>query len=333
MKAGAVPFDLTNERVFVAGHNGMAGSAIVRRLQQEHCQILTIDHRELDLSRQAATERYITSARPDVVIIAAGRVGGIIANDTYPVEFLADNLAIELNLIRASHAVQVKKLLFLGSTCIYPKFAKQPMSEDQLLTGELESTNQWYAIAKIAGIKLCEAYRRQYGSDFISVMPTNLYGPGDNYHPEHSHVVAALIRRFHEAKLSRSPNVVVWGTGNPRREFIFVDDFADACVFLLKHYSAADIINIGVGNDMSIADLCREIAAVVGYTGKIVYDPSKPDGTPRKLVDVSRLHALGWAPKTSFREGLNEAYADFVSGIPRQSRATPFHAAGESAAR
>jgi len=330
MKAGSVPFDLTNQRVFVAGHNGMAGSAIVRRLQQEHCQILTIDHRELDLTRQAATERYVTSARPDVVIIAAGRVGGIIANDTYPVEFLADNLAIELNLIRASHAVQVKKLLFLGSTCIYPKFAKQPMSEDQLLTGKLESTNQWYAIAKIAGIKLCEAYRRQYGSDFISVMPTNLYGPGDNYHPEHSHVVAALIRRFHEAKLSRSPNVVVWGTGNPRREFIFVDDFADVCVFLLKHYSAADIINIGVGNDMSIADLAREIAAVVGYTGKIVYDPSKPDGTPRKLVDVSRLHALGWAPKTSFREGLNEAYADFVSGIPRQWRATPFQPQGKA---
>src|SRR6266496_3684841 len=324
MKAASVPFDLTNQRVFVAGHNGMAGSAIVRRLQQEHCQILTIDHSDLDLTRQAATERYVTSARPDVVIIAAGRVGGIIANDTYPVEFLVDNLAIELNLIGASHAGQVKKLLFLGSTCIYPKFAKQPMTEDQLLTGELESTNQWYAIAKIAGIKLCQAYRRQYGSDFISVMPTNLYGPGDNYHPEHSHVVAALIRRFHEAKLSRSPNVVVWGTGNPRREFIFVDDFADVCVFLLKHYSAADIINIGVGNDMSIADLAQEIAAVVGYTGKIVYDPSKPDGTPRKLVDVSRLHALGWAPKTSFREGLNEAYADFVSA--RQSRVTPFHA-------
>src|SRR6266498_4405056 len=330
MKAGSAPFDLTNQRVFVAGHNGMAGSAIVRRLQQEHCQILTIDHRELDLSRQAATERYITSARPDVVIIAAGRVGGIIANDTYPVEFLADNLAIELNLIRASHAGQVKKLLFLGSTCIYPKFAKQPMSEDQLLTGKLESTNQWYAIAKIAGIKLCEAYRRQYGSDFISVMPTNLYGPGDNYHPEHGHVVAALIRRFHEAKVADASTVVIWGTGTPRREFLFVDDFADVCVFLLKHYSAADIINIGVGNDMSIADLAREIAAVVGYTGKIVYDPSKPDGTPRKLVDVSRLHALGWAPKTSFREGLNEAYADFLSGIPRQWRATPFQPQGKA---
>src|SRR6266496_2832188 len=275
MKAGSVPFDLTNERVFVAGHNGMAGSAIVRRLQQEHCQILTIDHRELDLSRQAATERYITSARPDVVIIAAGRVGGIIANDTYPVEFLADNLAIELNLIRASHAVQVKKLLFLGSTCIYPKFAKQPMSEDQLLTGKLESTNQWYAIAKIAGIKLCEAYRRQYGSDFISVMPTNLYGPGDNYHPEHSHVVAALIRRFHEAKTNNGSTVVVWGTGTPRREFLYVDDFADACVFVLKNYSALQFINIGVGEDIAIAEFARTVAEVVGFRGNITYDASK----------------------------------------------------------
>src|SRR5262249_2349640 len=204
MSVGTVPFSLTNQRVFVAGHNGMAGSAIVRRLQREHCQILTIDHRDLDLTRQTATERYIASVRPDVVIIAAGRVGGILANSTYPAEFLADNLALELNLIRASHAAQVKKLLFLGSTCIYPKFAKQPMSEDQLLTGELETTNQWYAVAKIAGIKLCQAYRFEYGCDFISVMPTNLYGPGDNYHPEHSHVVAALIRRFHEAKLSCS---------------------------------------------------------------------------------------------------------------------------------
>jgi GDP-L-fucose synthase len=313
MEAGSIPFDLTNQRVFVAGHNGMAGSAIVRRLQHECCQILTIEHRDLDLTRQSATERYFASARPDVVIIAAGRVGGIVANNTFPVEFLADNLAMELNLIRASHSAQVKKLLFLGSTCIYPKFAKQPMSEDQLLTGELESTNQWYAIAKIAGIKLCQAYRLQHGCDFISVMPTNLYGSGDNYHPEHSHVVAGLLRRFHEAKLLRSPAVVVWGTGNPRREFMFVDDFADACVFVLKHYSDPNIINIGVGHDMSIADLAHEIAAVVGYTGEILYDPSKPDGTPRKLVDVSRLQVLGWSAKTSFSEGLKQAYADFVS--------------------
>src|SRR6266496_4432042 len=284
MKAASVPFDLTNQRVFVAGHNGMAGSAIVRRLQQEHCQILTIDHSDLDLTRQAATERYVTSARPDVVIIAAGRVGGIVANNTYPVEFLADNLAIELNLIRASHAVQVKKLLFLGSTCIYPKFAKQPMTEDQLLTGELESTNQWYAIAKIAGIKLCQAYRRQYGSDFISVMPTNLYGPGDNYHPRNSHVVAALIRRFHEAKIADAPSVVVWGTGAPRREFLYVDDFAEACVFILKNYSGEEFVNIGVGQDISIAEFAQTVADVVVYRGKITYDASKPDGTPRKLA-------------------------------------------------
>src|SRR6266536_5393933 len=251
MKAHSVRFDLANKRVFVAGHTGMAGSALVRRLKREACQILTIGHRELDLSRQAPTENFVASARPDVVIVAAGRVGGILANSSYPVEFLADNLAMEVNLIRASHAAGVQKLVFLGSTCIYPKFAKQPMTEDQLLTGALEPTNQWYAIAKIAGIKLCEAYRRQYGADFVAVMPTNLYGPGDNYHPEHSHVPAALIRRFHEAKLSRSPNVVVWGTGNPRREFIFVDDFADVCVFLLKHYSAAEFLNIGVGQDIS----------------------------------------------------------------------------------
>src|SRR6266487_5277343 len=318
MKAGAVPFDLTNERVFVAGHNGMAGSAIVRRLQHEHCQILTIDHRELDLSRQAATERYITSARPDVVIIAAGRVGGIIANDTYPVEFLADNLAMGLNLIRASHAAQVKKLLFLGSTCIYPKFAKQPMSEDQLLTGKLESTNQWYAIAKIAGIKLCEAYRRQYGSDFISVMPTNLYGPGDNYHPEHSHVVAALIRRFHEAKLKNAPTVVVWGTGGPRREFLYVDDFADACVFVLKNYSGSQFVNIGFGEDITIAEFAQTVAEVVGFRGQIAYDTSKPDGTPRKLVDVSRLSAMGWKAKVPLREGLQKAYADFLTNAVRE---------------
>jgi GDP-L-fucose synthase len=318
MKAHSVRFDLTNKRVFVAGHTGMAGSALVRRLKREPCQILTIGHRELDLSRQAPTENFVASARPDVVIVAAGRVGGILANSSYPVEFLADNLAMEVNLIRASHAAGVQKLLFLGSTCIYPKFAKQPMTEDQLLTGALEPTNQWYAIAKIAGIKLCEAYRRQYGADFISVMPTNLYGPGDNYHSEHSHVLAALIRRFHEAKLANTPNVVVWGTGKPRREFLFVDDFADACVFVLKHYSGSDFINIGLGEDIPISDLAQMIAEVVGYPGEIVYDPSKPDGTPRKLVDVSRLKALGWTARTTLQEGLKTSYADFLQGNVRE---------------
>jgi GDP-L-fucose synthase len=304
---------LAGKRVFVAGHAGMAGSAIVRRLRVEPCEVVTVDRRELDLTRQEATERYLSSTRPDVVVIAAGRVGGILANDTYPVDFLADNLAIELNCIQSSHAAAVQKLLFLGSTCIYPKFAKQPMSEDQLLTGELEPTNQWYAIAKIAGIKLCEAYRRQYGREFISVMPTNLYGPGDNYHPENSHVVAALIRRFHEAKVANAPSVVVWGTGTPRRELLYVDDFADACVFILKNYAGSEFLNIGVGKDLPIAEFATTVAEVVGYAGRIVYDRSKPDGTPRKLVDTSRLTALGWKARVPLREGLQKAYADFLT--------------------
>src|SRR6266566_1718948 len=316
--AASVPFSLAGKRIFVAGHNGMAGSAIVRRLRRERCELLVAERRELDLTRQEPTENYLSSVRPDVVVMAAGRVGGILANNTYPVEFLTENLAMELNCIRASHMSGVQKLLFLGSTCIYPKFAKQPMSEDQLLTGELEPTNQWYAIAKIAGIKLCEAYHRQYGSDFISAMPTNLYGPGDNYHPEHSHVVAALIRRFHEAKVADAPTVVIWGTGMPRREFLYVDDFADACVFDLKNYSGPEFLNIGVGQDMSIAEFARTVADVVGYGGKITYDALKPDGTPRKLVDVSRLSALGWKAKVSLRDGLRDAYADFLMNPIRE---------------
>jgi GDP-L-fucose synthase len=238
------------------------------------------------------------------------------------VDFLADNLSIELNLIQASHAAGVQKLLFLGSTCVYPKFAKQPMSEDQLLTGPLEPTNQWYAVAKIAGIKLCEAYRLQHGADFISVMPTNLYGPGDNYHPEHSHVVAALIRRFHEAKVRNSPTVAVWGTGAPRREFLHVDDLADACIFLLWNYSSSQLINIGVGEDLTIAQFAGLISDIVGYHGKIVYDPSKPDGTPRKLVDVSQLTCLGWKAKIRLHEGLRNAYADFLTNSLRE-RSSP----------
>src|SRR6266704_1986770 len=310
-----VPFDLAGKRIFVAGHNGMAGSAIVRRLRQEPCEVLVEERRDLDLTRQEPTENYFRSTRPDVVVMAAGRVGGILANNTYPVEFLADNLAMELNCIRASHMSGVQKLLFLGSTCIYPKFAKQPMSEDQLLTGELEPTNQWYAIAKIAGIKLCEAYYRQYGSDFISVMPTNLYGPGDNYHPEHSHVVAALIRRFHEARLARAQSVVVWGTGTPRREFLYVDDMADACVHLMKSYSQAELINIGTGEDITIAEFARVVAEVVGYGGEISFDTSRPDGTPRKLLDVSRLDKLGWRATTSLHDGLKRAYAAYQAGL------------------
>src|SRR2546430_2724759 len=306
-----VPFDLAGKRIFVAGHNGMAGSAIVRRLRQERCELLVAERRELDLARQEPTETYLSSIRPGVVVMAAGRGGGLLANNTYPVEFLAENLAMELNCIRASHMAGVRKLLFLGSTCIYPRLAKQPMSEDQLLTGELEPTNEWYAVAKIAGIKLCEAYRRQYGCDFISVMPTNLFGPGDNYHPEHSHVVAALIRRFHEAKLKNASTVVVWGTGTPRREFLYVDDFADACVFVLRNYSSPQFINIGFGEDVTIAEFARMVAEIVGFQGKIVFDTSKPDGTPRKLLDISRLSAMGWKAKISLRGGLAKAYADF----------------------
>ena len=289
-------------------------SAIVRRLQKRTCTILTIERRELDLTRQKATQLYLASARPDVVIVAAARVGGILANSSYPVDILADNLAIELNLIQSSHAVGVQKLLFLGSTCVYPKFATQPMSEDQLLKGELEPTNQWYAIAKIAGIKLCQAYRQQFRSDFVAVMPTNLYGPGDNYHTEHSHVVAALIRRFHEAKEANAPTVTVWGSGTPRREFLYVDDFADACVFVLTNYSSSEFVNIGCGKDILISEFVKIVADVVGYCGEITYDPTKPDGTPRKLVDVSRLTALGWHATKSLREGLKQTYSDFMRG-------------------
>jgi len=308
-----VPYELADKRVFVAGHNGMAGSAIVRRLQREPCEVLVAARSELDLTRQDQVESYLSAKRPDVVIMAAGRVGGILANDSFPVNFLAENLAMALNCIETSHRVGVQKLLYLGSTCIYPKLARQPISEDQLLTGELEPTNQWYAIAKIAGIKLCEAYRRQYGDDFISVTPTNLYGPGDNYHPEHGHVVAALIRRFHEAKVAGAPEVTVWGTGTPRREFLYVDDFADACIFLLKTYSAAQFLNIGFGEDIAIAEFAKTVAEVVGYRGKIAFDSSKPDGMPRKLVDTSRLSAMGWQPSVPLREGLGKAYADYLA--------------------
>ena len=302
---------LRGKRVYVAGHTGMAGSAIVRRLGAEDCEILTASSRSVDLRRQAETEDLVASLRPDCVIIAAGRVGGIVANDTLPVDFIADNTAIALNLVQASHKVGVDRLLFLGSTCVYPRDAPQPMNEDQLLSGPLEATNQWYAIAKIAGIKLCQAYRRQYGARYISVMPTNLYGPGDNYHPTHSHVVAALMRRFHEARESGAVDVVVWGSGSPRREFLYIDDFADACLYVLEHYDDEHLVNIGVGKDISIAEFAGVIADVVGFEGKIVFDRSKPDGTPRKLVDVSRLTALGWQAKTRLRDGLGLMYQDF----------------------
>jgi GDP-L-fucose synthase len=282
-------FNLQGVRVFVAGHRGMVGSAIVRRLASEPCEVLTADRATVDLTRQSETERWLAEARPDAVFLAAAKVGGIHANNAYPVDFLADNLNIVLNVVRGAFAARVKKLVFLGSSCIYPKLAPQPMTEDLLLTGPLEPTNQWYAVAKIAGIKLCEAYRRQHGVDFVSVMPTNLYGPGDNYHPENSHVPAALIRRFHEAKLARAPAVTVWGTGKPRREFLAVDDLADACVFVMRHYSGDEFLNIGTGQDMTVAEFAHLVADVVGYRGDLRFDTSRADGTPQKLLDVSKL--------------------------------------------
>ena len=305
------PFDLKGKRVWVAGHRGMAGSAIVRRLATEHCDIIVADRDEVDLRRQADVEAWIERARPDAVFVAAAKVGGIKANDTLPAEFLYDNLAIELAVIHSAYQARVKKLLFLGSTCVYPKLAPQPMPEHALLTGPLEPTNEWYAIAKIAGIKLCQAYRRQYGADFISVMPTNLYGRGDNYHPEHSHVPAALIRRMHDAKIKGAPSVTIWGTGTPRREFLFADDLADACVFLMQRYSGEEMVNIGIGDDMTIAEFARTVAEVVGFKGELNYDTSRPDGTPRKLVDTTKLAALGWRAKTPLRDGLAKAYEDF----------------------
>ena len=313
MSEAQVKFDLRGKRVFVAGHAGMAGSAIVRRLQGEGCDIMTAPRRELDLRRSEQVDQFMAQAKPDAVFVAAGKVGGIRANSTFPAEFIADNLAIALNTIRAAHNCSVKKLVYLGSSCIYPRQAPQPMQPEMLLTGPIEPTNQWYGIAKIAGIKLCEAYRLQYGADFVSVMPTNLYGPGDNYHPLDSHVPAALVRRFHEAKIGGEPNVVVWGTGAPQREFMAVDDLADACVFVMKNYSDLQFLNIGTGEDISIAAFARIVADVVGYSGEIKFDTSRPDGAPRKLLDVSRINALGWRAKIPLREGLTRMYADFVA--------------------
>jgi GDP-L-fucose synthase len=307
-------FDLKGKRVFVAGHNGMVGSAVVRRLGSESCEIVAADRRITDLTDRRAVEAFLHKERPDCIVLAAARVGGIYANNTMPVQFLMDNLAIAHNVVATAHQVKTPKLLFLGSSCIYPKLAHQPISEDELLAGPLEPTNEWYAIAKIAGIKMCQAYRRQYGSDFNSAMPTNLYGPGDNYHPEHSHVPAALLRRFHEAKIADAPSVTVWGTGRPLREFLYVDDLADACVFLLKHYSSEQPINVGAGEDISIAEFARLVAKTVGYTGEIKFDTTRADGPPRKLLDVARLTQIGWRARTPLTEGLQRAYADLLRG-------------------
>ncbi len=314
-------FALEGKRVFVAGHRGMVGSAIVRRLQSEGCTILTAGRDVLDLGDQAAVRGWFARERPDAVCLAAAKVGGILANDTYPADFLYDNLMIEANVIEAAYRNGVGKLLFLGSSCIYPKFAPQPIREDALLTGPLEPTNEWYAVAKIAGIKLCQAYRRQHGCDFISAMPTNLYGPGDNFDLQSSHVLPALIRKAHEAKISGAESITIWGTGTPRREFLHVDDLADACVFLLKTYSDAEHVNVGSGSDIAILELAQLVCRVVGFGGGIVTDISRPDGTPRKLMSSERISGMGWHPRIALEEGIAGAYASFLAGEARGGNA------------
>lgn len=305
-----------NAKIYVAGHRGMVGSAIFRKLKAEGYTNLVIrNSQELDLRNQQAVADFFAAEKPDYVFLAAAKVGGIVANNTYRADFLYENLAIQNNVIHQAYLQGAKKLLFLGSSCIYPKLAPQPLKEDYLLTGLLEPTNEPYAIAKIAGIKLCDAYRDQYGCNFISVMPTNLYGYNDNYHPENSHVLPALIRKFHEAKTSGAANVTVWGTGSPLREFLFADDLADACYFLMQEYNEAGLVNIGTGLDLSIKDLALLIKEVVGFTGDLVFDTSKPDGTPRKLLDVSKLHKLGWKHRIAFQEGLALAYQDFLKKL------------------
>ncbi len=306
-----VIYPLEGKRVWVAGHRGMVGQAIVRRLGREGCEVLTAGRAEADLTRQAEVEAWMDKARPDAIFLAAAKVGGILANDSYPADFLYDNLMIQANIVQAAHRAGVGKLMLLGSSCIYPKFAPQPITEDALLTGALEPTNEWYAIAKIAGIKLGQAYRRQHGFDVISAMPTNLYGPGDNFDLNTSHVLPALIRKAHEAKVARAPSFTIWGTGSPKREFLHADDCAAACVHLMKVYSDAEHVNVGSGEDIAIYDLAALVAEVVGFTGDIVRDTSKPDGTPRKLMSADRLRALGWRPGIDLRTGLEGVYRTF----------------------
>jgi GDP-L-fucose synthase len=299
-------------RIFVAGHRGMVGSALVRRLARENVEILTASRTEIDLRDADKVGSFLQRQKPDAVILAAAKVGGILANDTYPAEFLRDNLVIEANVIHEAHRAGVDRLVFLGSSCIYPKFAPQPISEDALLTGPLEPTNEWYAIAKIAGIKLCQAYRRQYGRHYISVMPCNLYGPNDNFDLATSHVLPALIRKFHEAKISGRDEVVIWGTGTPLREFLHVDDLADGTIFLLNNYDGAEPVNCGAGFDLTIRELAEKVAHTVGFEGRLVFDTSKPDGTPRKLIDSSRIQALGWKPRIGLDEGIASTYQWFL---------------------
>lgn len=308
-------YNLSGKKVWVAGHNGMVGQALTRRLQSEKCELVSVGRKSLDLRRQADVEAWMEREKPQAVFVAAATVGGIYANDTQPAEFLYDNLMIEANIIHAAYRIGVEKLLFLGTACIYPKFAQQPIREASLLTGSLEPTNQWYAIAKIAGIKLCASYRRQYGCDFISAMPTNLYGINDNFTPMRSHVIPALMRRMHEAKLAKTPKVEIWGTGTPRREFLFSEDAADGLVHLMKHYSAEEHVNMGCGDDLPIRDLAEAIAKTVGYEGELAFDATKPDGTPRKLLDASVMQSLGWKPKVPLDEGMRQTYRWFLENV------------------
>jgi GDP-L-fucose synthase len=313
-----VIYPLSGKRIFVAGHRGMVGSALVRRLEKTDCEILTVTHKEVDLRRQAETEAWLAAHKPDTVFVAAATVGGILANDTRPAEFLYDNMMIEANVIEGARRIGAKKLLFLGSSCIYPRLAPQPMKEEHLLTGALEPTNQWYAIAKIAGLKLCAAFRREYGCDFISAQPTNLYGPGDTFDLQASHVIPALLAKTHKAKATNAAEVEIWGTGKPKREFLHVDDLADGLVFLMERYSDESHVNIGWGEDVSIAELATLIADVVGFKGRLRYATEKPDGAPRKLLDVAKLDGMGWRPKIGLREGLEDAYRWFVENAAEQ---------------
>jgi len=304
-------FELAGKKIWVAGHRGMVGSALVRRLASESCTVLTIGRDQLDLMDQAAVNQWMAAEQPDGIFLAAAKVGGILANASYPADFLYNNLMIEVNVINAAHRQNVSKLCFLGSSCIYPKFAPQPITEKSLLTGPLEPTNEWYAIAKIAGIKLVQAYRAQYDRDYISAMPTNLYGPGDNFDLMSSHVMPALIRKAHEARLAGAKAITIWGTGTPRREFLHVDDCADACVFLMKTYSDAEHVNVGYGDDLNILELAELVCEIVGFEGDILCDTSKPDGTPRKLMSSNKLRKLGWAPKIDIRTGIADVYRTF----------------------
>jgi GDP-L-fucose synthase len=308
-------YDLRGKRVWVAGYRGMAGSAIVRRLASEHCEVLTVGRESVDLRRQDEVEKWMARERPQAVFLAAATVGGILANDTRPADFIYDNLAIETNVIHAAWKAGVEKLLFLSSSCVYPRLAPQPMSEEELLRGPLEPTNQWYAVAKIAGMKLCQAYRRQYGCDFISAMPTNLYGPGDNYDPHSSHVAAAMQVKVHHAKVAGARSIEIWGSGTPKREFLYVDDLADALIFLMRNYSDELHLNVGTGEDISIRELAELVARVAGWQGSFEYDSTKPDGMPRKVMDVSRLKNLGWSAKTPLEQGFRKAYQSYVEHV------------------